>query len=282
MAELQALPGGAQARLLLADAEVHVRRATARALREKGYLVEEVASASELFARLEAACCELIVLDPALPDADGALVLKQVRERNPDAQIVVLAARASVESAIAAVRAGVVDYLVKPCPPQDLALAVGRALAEHAAQRRHRRLLDMVAQAMEALRQPDWGSAYAGHATPITVSDETPSQLLDVGVLSLDREKRLVTLKTNPPRCVELTESEVSILLALMEKPNQVLTCHQLAKHALGYEGMDKWTVENVIRSSVFRLRSKIEAGADSPRLIRTVRGRGYFLSTAS
>ena len=104
---------------------------------------------------------------------------------------------------------------------------------------------------------------------------------MDVGVLALDREKRLVTVKTDPPRIVELTEGEASILVALMQKPDQVLTPNQLAKTALGYDGMDKWTVESVVRSSVFRLRNKIEPGSDNPQLIRTVRGRGYFFCTA-
>jgi two-component system OmpR family response regulator len=119
---------------------------------------------------------------------------------------------------------------------------------------------------------------------PGVAASVAPSVLRDVlrvGTLELDRQKRQVTLQTHPPRTVELTEGEQSILVVLMEKPNQVLSYNDLAKLALGYEGMDKWTVESVIRSTVFRLRHKIEAGPDAPCLIRTVRGRGYFFSPA-
>jgi DNA-binding response OmpR family regulator len=73
----------------------------------------------------------------------------------------------------------------------------------------------------------------------------------------------------------------MSILVAMIEHPNQVLSCNQLADAALGYQGLDKWTVESLIRSCVFRLRQKIEATPGAPRLIRTVRGRGYYISLA-
>ena len=111
---------------------------------------------------------------------------------------------------------------------------------------------------------------------PMSVED-----IIRVGVLSLDRQKRMVTLKEDPPRAVELTEGELSVLITLMEKPNQVFSYNQLAKTALGYDGMDKWTVESVTRSCVFRLRQKLELDPNTPRLIRTVRGRGYFFSPA-
>lgn len=81
----------------------------------------------------------------------------------------------------------------------------------------------------------------------------------------------------NPAQPVELTESEVSVLETLMQHPNKVLSVKELANSALGYQGLDKWTLESVVRSCVFRLRQKIEPAPDSPQLICTVRGRGYF-----
>ena len=62
-----------------------------------------------------------------------------------------------------------------------------------------------------------------------------------------------------------------------MQHPNKVLSVKELANSALGYQGLDKWTLESVVRSCVFRLRQKIEPAPDSPQLICTVRGLGYF-----
>ena len=133
---------------------------------------------------------------------------------------------------------------------------------------------------MNALREPEVATKPLP-IEPTMPTSNAPGDMLSIGTLALDRQKRQVTLHTNPPRVVELTEGELSILVVLMERPNQVLSYNDLAKTALGYEGMDKWTVESVIRSTVFRLRHKIETGPDAPCFIRTVRGRGYFFSPA-
>ncbi len=265
--------------MLVADADAKARGITVQTLLRKGYQVEEAASGPEALRRVEQGRCDVIVLEMALPGVGGAEVMRRTRQLQRDLPIIVLTSQPSLEGAIAAVRANVVDYLVKPCRSEDLICTVARALEERARQARQQRLLEMVSEVMGALRQTETSDdpPPTAYASGVSVPN-----LIEVGALALDRGKRLVTVKTSPPRIVELTEGEVSILVALMEKPNQVFTCHQLAKIALGYDGMDKWTVESVVRSSVFRLRNKIEPGPDAPRLIRTVRGRGYFLSPAA
>jgi DNA-binding response OmpR family regulator len=271
--------------LLIVDAEVSARTVLAQHLQRRGYHIQEAGSAAEALAAVEVGALDLMVLDAALP-ASGAAglggieVMRRTREFSRNLPIVVLTAHASVESAIAAVKVGVVDYMLKPCKPDDVELTITRALEERAQRQRYDHLLNMVGEAIDALRQPAVPSEPQIPVLPVPVPPE-PDEIADlrVGSLSLDCQKRVLTIKTSPPRTVELTEGEVSILVTLMEKPNQVFTYKQLAEHALGYENMDKWTVESLIRSTVFRLRHKIETGPDSPRVICTVRGRGYYLS---
>ena len=98
------------------------------------------------------------------------------------------------------------------------------------------------------------------------------------GEVELDRQKRRLIWNAEPARAVELTENELTIMVTLMEKPNQVVSCNTLG-NALGYQNMDRWTIENVIRSVVFRLRQKIETDSERSRLIHTVRGRGYYFA---
>jgi DNA-binding response OmpR family regulator len=268
-----------RASLLILDAQVSYRSALAGELKQKGYLVEEACSGDEALARLKSKRYDLLVMDVDLAGSDGVPVMHLTRQVQRDLPIVILTAHATVESAMAAVKLSVVDYMLKPCRTEDLLLTLSRALEERSQQMRQRRLLALVGEAMEALRLPE------AISEPIAVPAVTPAapgaEMLQVNVLALDRQKRQVTLNTDPPRTVELTEGELSILVALMEKPNQVLSYNDLAKTALGYDGMDKWTIESVIRSTVFRLRHKIEPGPDAPCLIRTVRGRGYFFSPA-
>ena len=263
--------------ILIVDAEANARAQLVESLQQKGYRVQEAASGAEALTALQQTPIDLMVLEMALPKLPGVEVMRRARQMHRNLLIMVLTAHASVESAIAAVKVGVVDYMLKPCHPDDIALTIERALDERAQRLRQQHLLNMVGEAIDALREP----TPAPEPLPTTTATvpEVLQDSLRVGALVLDCQRRLLTVKMNPPRTVELTEGEVSILVALMGKPNQVFTYKQLAKSALGYENMDKWTVESVIRSTVFRLRHKIEDGPDAPRVICTVRGRGYYFS---
>jgi DNA-binding response OmpR family regulator len=175
--------------------------------------------------------------------------------------------------------------MLKPCDADDLVVSIERALQERAKQQRRLRMLELVGEAMNMMRDPgDLPEPAAPAASPspslpaATAAVSTNPDLLRVGPLILDRQKRMASLDDQALPPVELTEGEVAILEQLMQHPNQVMSVNQLANSALGYQGMDKWTVESVVRSCVFRLRQKIEPAPDTPKLICTVRGRGYFL----
>ncbi|MBI5653793.1 MAG: response regulator transcription factor [Chloroflexi bacterium] len=265
-------PSEITARLLVVDDDNAVRAPIAKLLRLKGYQVDEAATGEIALKKIEGIAYDLMLLDLILPGMSGVALMRHARALRRDLLMIVLTAHASAESAITAVKIGAVDYLLKPCKSEDLFLVISKALQERAQQQRRQTLLSMIGDVMEQLREPE---------NPPTLAGAPLAAARDENLLELDHTKRIVTIKTDPPYCVELTEGEVSILVALMNQPNQVLSCNQIAATALGYQNMDKWTVENVIRSAVFRLRQKLEAGPNAPELIRTVRGRGYFYSPA-
>jgi DNA-binding response OmpR family regulator len=269
------------ARLLVVDDEAILRVSMAEVLRRKGYQVDEAADGREALTLVQVGVYDLMVLDLVMPDLSGVEVMRLAGRLCPSLSIIVLTAHAAVDSAIAAVRANVADYMLKPCNVEDLAVAISRELQERARRLRRERLLSMVSETVMALNESE-ALADPAPASPSPSARPVPSHdLICTGPLTLDRQKRLATVDGDPARTVELTDGEASILIALMERPNQVFSCGQLASTALGYEGMDKWTVESVVRSSVFRLRRKIEPAPDAPRLICTVRGRGYYFSPA-
>ena len=271
---------GSKGRLLVVDDELHVRLNTAELLRLNGYQVDEASDGQEALRLIERVPYDVMLLDMNMPKLTGPEVMPRALALRPDLLIIVLTGHASVDNAIASVKANVFDYVLKPYRSDDLVSSVARAMQEQAKRQRRRRVLDMVGEMMDTLRPteetPDIAASPAAITQSLPASDE---QILQVGSLILDRQKRLATIQGDDLRTVELTESEASILGALMEHPNQVLSPGQLASTALGYGEMDKWTIESVVRSSVFRLRQKIELKADAPHLICTVRGRGYFLA---
>lgn len=83
---------------------------------------------------------QVALVDLRLPDGDGTRLAEQLKELEPDCEVVLLTGHASVESASAAVRAGVWDYLIKPCATPDLLATVSKALRHVQAQVEKREL----------------------------------------------------------------------------------------------------------------------------------------------
>jgi len=278
MAEISTpLEADPKARLLVVDDDPNLRAGMQDLLSLMGYHVEEASSGHEALMSLERAPYDLMVLDIRMPGMNGIEVMHRARQMCPDLSIIVLTAHASLESAIAAVKSDAADYLLKPINVDHLAATISRALQERAEQLRRQRLLNVIGEAVDVLRGAE-GPETKEPAPPSPPS--APQRFLYADPLTLDRQKRLVVVTGDPPRTDELTEGEAAILTTLMEQPNEVFSCSQLASAAMGYD-LDKWEAESLVRPYIFRLRRKIEETPDTPHLIRTVRGRGYFLSLA-
>lgn len=270
-----------RARLLVVDDDPTTRAGLRDLLSLMGYHVEQAGSGREALKLLESEPYDLMVLDMRMPGMDGVEVMKHARQMRPDLLIVVLTAHATLESAIAAVKSDAVDYLLKPINVEGLSTTISQALQGRAEQLQRQHLLNIVGQALDTLRQTE--KPVAPSSSPPISEGPAPTSLarfLRAGPLTLDRHKRLAMTKGDPVRTVELTEGEAAILVALMEHPNEVLSCDQLAHAAMGYD-LDKWAAQSLVRPCIHRLRRKVEATPDKPSLIRTVRGRGYFLSLA-
>jgi signal transduction histidine kinase len=115
-------------------------------LRQEQYDVVIVASAEEALRAVTAQSFDVALIELALGEADGLALLNEVRQRAPATPCVVLTGYASLESAVAALRQGAYDYLVKPVVIEDLKQTVNRAIAQ-------RRLTVLAAQREQQLRE---------------------------------------------------------------------------------------------------------------------------------
>jgi two-component system, NtrC family, sensor histidine kinase HydH len=84
---------------------------------------------------------DVALVDLRLPDGDGTTLAAQLKEENPDCEVVLLTGHASVESAAAAVRAGVWAYLIKPCATPDLLATLDKAVRHVTSQVEKRELV---------------------------------------------------------------------------------------------------------------------------------------------
>ena len=116
--------------LLLLDDDNALRTRLGRALESRGFEVTTAASVAEAREALRTTVPAFAVLDMRLEDGNGLKVVEAIRDRREDARIIMLTGYGAIATAVAAVKAGAVDYLQKPADADDVVkalLATGEA-----------------------------------------------------------------------------------------------------------------------------------------------------------
>jgi DNA-binding NtrC family response regulator len=97
--------------------------------KKEGYAVKAAQTAAEGFEVLAKEDVDLVVTDIKMPGADGMDILRYVRENLPDLPVILITAYGSIAQAVEALKAGALDYVVKPFDVEELKIIVGRGLA---------------------------------------------------------------------------------------------------------------------------------------------------------
>jgi two-component system, OmpR family, response regulator MprA len=185
--------------ILVVDDERAVRESLRRALELEGYGVELASDGEEALRRLaRQPAPDAVVLDVLMPGADGLEVCRTLRREGSEVPILMLTARAEVDSRVAGLDAGADDYLPKPF-----------ALAE------------LLARIRAMLRRSGDGS---------TPGDGSALHFAD---LELDTGTREVRRDGKP---IELTRTEFALLELFLRNPRQVLTRTVIFERVWGYD----------------------------------------------
>ncbi|MGH3132139.1 MAG: response regulator transcription factor [Gaiellaceae bacterium] len=185
--------------ILVVDDERAVRDSLRRALELEGYRVELAEDGEEALQRLDLEPLpDAVVLDVLMPGVDGLEVCRRIRRVGNEVPVLMLTARAEIDSRVAGLDAGADDYLSKPF-----------ALAELLA--RLRALLRRLA----------------------TTDGEESTGALRFGDLELDPGTREVRRAGEP---IELTRTEFSLLELFLRNPRQVLTRSIIFERVWGYD----------------------------------------------
>ena len=116
-------------RLLVVEDHADLREICVEALMGAGYDVVAAGSGAEAERVLRTSPVALVVTDLKLPRVDGLDVLKLAKEADPATAVILITGFPAVETAVAAMKAGATDYLVKPFSPEQLLAAVQEGLA---------------------------------------------------------------------------------------------------------------------------------------------------------
>jgi len=126
--------------ILVVDDEPGVRSALSGVLRDEGYTVEAVSTGEACLERLTRAPVDLIVLDVWLPGMDGLATLARLRERQVDAQVVLISGHGNIESAVRAIKMGAFDFVEKPLSLEKTVLVIRNALHQRQLEAENRAL----------------------------------------------------------------------------------------------------------------------------------------------
>lgn len=116
------------ARVLVIDDEASMRFTLEAVLGDAGHEVETADGGAAGIAAFEARGADVVITDLAMPDVDGMKVLATMRVQDPGVPVMMLTAHGSERVAVAAMKAGAFDYLPKPFDPDEVTLAVTRAV----------------------------------------------------------------------------------------------------------------------------------------------------------
>ncbi|MBN1960636.1 MAG: sigma-54-dependent Fis family transcriptional regulator [Deltaproteobacteria bacterium] len=116
-------------KILVVDDEEGIRSFIAAALASKELRITTAKDGQEAAELLDRQSFHLVITDLKMPRLDGMALLQKIRKETPETEVIVLTAFGTIETAVAAMRLGALDYLAKPISsPDELRLLVQRAL----------------------------------------------------------------------------------------------------------------------------------------------------------
>ncbi len=131
-----------KARILAVDDQRYFRELIERLLEGEGYAVRTCASGEEALHILEREDFDIVVTDLVMPAVDGAALIRRVKERLPDQDVVMVTGVVDVKTAVEAMKLGATDYILKPFDRDTLTDSLNKILATRRIKDEHARLME--------------------------------------------------------------------------------------------------------------------------------------------
>ncbi len=138
--------------LLFVDDDAELRELLVKRFQQRGHCVEGVTLGEQALELLQRREFDVAVLDMMLPDTTGLELLQKMKAGNSECEVLILTGQATVETAVAAMKAGAFDYLVKPFPLRDLEALIEKAFLHRQLAKENQQLKAILARGNPAPR----------------------------------------------------------------------------------------------------------------------------------
>jgi len=138
------------ASILIVDDQPNFRFSLSVTLRREGHEVMEADDGRQAVRLLEKEPADIVITDLKMPGMDGLALLREVKKIDSAAEVVVMTAFGSVDTAVEAMRYGACDYITKPFQPEELVIVVDRTLDRLGLRKRVRDLETIIGETLKA------------------------------------------------------------------------------------------------------------------------------------
>ena len=230
-----------QSTILTVEDDAAIRRGIVDALTFKGYKVLQAANGDEGLQLATTASYDLMLLDLAPPGTPGMEILKSLRKIDPSRPVIILTAKGDEAARVEGLKSGADDYVVKPFS-----------------------VLELMARVEAVLRRSP------------TRPDQIGSVAFNGGVANFDR--REIRFDNDPNKRVDLSEREAELLKFLAQNNGRAISRDELLSSVwrLSPKGISTRTID----MHVARLREKLRDNSGEPKILLTVRGKGYMFQS--
>lgn len=226
--------------VLVVDDDRSIREMLSEYLSSQGFRVVLAEDGAAMRSAIEAAAPDLVLLDLKLPHEDGLSLARYLREHY-DVGIIMVTGAGGLVDRIVGLEVGADDYVAKPFDPREL-----------------------LARIKSVLRRMQ--------ARPVEPGDGASLRSVPIGNCRLDLASHQLFDRNGEE--IPITTMEFDLLKVFAENPGKALSRDRILTLTKNRE----WDpYDRSIDIRVARLRRKVEADPDSPRVIRTVRGVGYM-----
>lgn len=259
--------------ILLVEDDATTGEMLSEVLEDAGYRVTLARSGTEALDLLEKQSFTVVVSDIRMHPVDGIAVLHAARQSAAPSEVILLTGYGALDTALAALRDGAFDYLLKPCKPEILLKRVADAVSASKTRQRHSEALQRIMNELNHLT----GTSSSMMPPPTTRANgtqhtpESEEDIIQIGELCIGLAHHTATFAGQP---LHLTPMEHALLRCLAEVPGHILSYRELVHRMHGYDVINP-EAQVLLKTHVRNVRRKI--GRDYLVNIRSI---GYKLKT--